>query len=316
MGGISTEREISLQTGNQILAALDKDKYIAYAVDTAILAHAKVTPENPCDLNSLLLNPIYGIPDVVFLALHGKGGEDGTIQGLLELAGIPYTGSGVLASSLAMNKAMTKKLLRTENIPTPEDIVCARGADLSSIPGQVERRIGYPVIVKPNSQGSTVGCTRVNSGELLLEAISEAWKYDQLALLEKYIAGVEITVGLLGDENPQVLPIIEIQSAKGFYDYEAKYTQGGSSHIIPARISPKAANLATDYAIRTHQIIGCRGVSRVDMIVREDQPVVLEINTIPGMTPMSLLPDAAKSAGIAFPELLDRILRMALSKTL
>ncbi len=316
MGGISTEREISLQTGNQILAALNKDKYISYAVDTAILAHAKDAPVNSCDLNSLLLNPIYGIPDVVFLALHGTGGEDGSIQGLLELAGIPYTGSGVLASSLAMNKAMTKKLLRMENIPTPEDIVCARGSDLSSISVQVERQIGYPVIVKPNSQGSTVGCSRVNSMDLLLKAIQEAWEYDQIALLEKYIVGVEITVGLLGDENPQALPIVEIQSAKGFYDYEAKYTQGGSTHIIPARISSKAANLAKDYAIRTHQLIGCSGVSRVDMIVCEDQPIVLEINTIPGMTPMSLLPDAAKSAGIAFPDLLERILRMALSKTL
>lgn len=312
MGGISTEREISLQTGNQILAALNKDKYTAYAVDTSIFARTKDMPAGSCDLNSLLLNPKYGMPDVIFLALHGKGGEDGSIQGLLDLAGIPYTGSGILASSLAMNKAMTKRILKMEGIPTPDEIVCIRGSDPSSVPSKVDDMFGYPVIVKPNAQGSTVGCACVKSGERLIKAIKEAWEYDQTALVEKYISGVEITVGLLGNENPQPLPIIEIQSAKGFYDYEAKYTPGGSSHIIPARISSHAAELAKEYAVRTHQLIGCRGVSRVDMIVSDDNPIVLEINTIPGMTPLSLLPDAARSAGIDFSDLLERILCMAL----
>ncbi len=318
MGGISGERQISISTGRQILAALDPDKYITVAADPASLqvSGRSLLPQDDDAIPPLHIEDwISGAnrPDVVFIALHGRGGEDGAIQGLLELLGIPYTGSGVLASAMAMDKVMTKRVLRSDGIPVPEDLVIGPG---QQHPVQLTQRVGdtlgYPVIVKPSREGSTIGCSIVRAPDELAPAVDEALRYDSDVIIETYLRGVEITAGLIGNRNPEVLPLIEIVPKGGFYDFEAKYAPGGSQHIIPARISGQAAELARDYARRTHCLLGCHGMSRVDMIVVGDQPYVLETNTIPGMTPTSLLPDAARAAGITFPELLDRIIQLAI----
>ena len=300
MGGISTEREISLITGKQILAALNKDKYNAYRLDTR-------------DELAILLDTELR-PDLAFIALHGRGGEDGTIQGFLELAGIPYTGSGVLASAIGIDKVMSKRIWRAEGIPLPGEITVERSDELcvDCLNKKILRSFGYPVVVKPNAQGSSVGCAILQDMTGLREAVESALEHDPVALIEQFVSGTEITVGLLGNDIPQVLPIVEIVPRNGFYDYESKYTEGECEHILPARISELAAQRAREYAVKCHQILGCRGVSRVDMIVDGDHPWPLEINTIPGMIPMSLLPDAALEAGISFSELLDIIISYAL----
>jgi D-alanine-D-alanine ligase len=335
MGGTSAERAISLSTGRQILAALDPSRYEAMALDAAALSGQTplVPPSAPVSaLKSAAVTDAPsgvdlvpadfgrmaraggGRPDVVIIALHGKGGEDGTIQGALDLLGIPYTGSGVLASALAMDKAMTNAFLRGSGIPVPQDIVLRRTncVDDSALREQVERTFGWPAVVKPNAQGSTIGCSIVREPSNLGAAVEEAFTYDDTVLVEDFIAGVEITAGVLGNDRPEALPLIEIDARGGFYDYEAKYAPGGSSHVIPARISETASQRAREYALACHTLLGCRGMSRTDMMVVGDQPYVLEINTIPGMTPTSLLPDAAKAAGIGFSELLDRLIGYAL----
>jgi D-alanine-D-alanine ligase len=338
MGGTSAERAISLSTGRQILAALDPARYEAMALDAASLSGLSgqsIQPPPSAPVSALksanvtdapagvdlipadfgrMARAGEGRPDVVIIALHGKGGEDGTIQGALDLLGIPYTGSGVLASALAMDKAMTNAFLRGSGVPVPQDIVLRRSARVeeSALRGQVERTFGWPAVVKPNAQGSTIGCSIVREPENLGAAVEDAFKYDDTVLVEQFIAGVEITAGVLGNDRPQPLPLIEIDARGGFYDYEAKYAPGGSSHVIPARISETAAERAREYALACHTLLGCRGMSRTDMMVAGDQPYVLEINTIPGMTPTSLLPDAAKAAGIGFSALLDRLIGYAL----
>src|SRR5579862_3471555 len=334
MGGNSAERAISLSTGRQIMAALDPAKYESFALDAGAegsalpagrpaLSAASVPQHstlNTQPITSLNLQPLTASPesrpDVVVIALHGKGGEDGTVQGALEVLGIPYTGSGVLASALAMDKVRTNKLLRAEGIPVPYSITLERRKRPTS--GEIDARIaasfGYPVAVKPVAQGSTIGCSIARGVEQLELAVEAAFAFDSTVMVEEFIQGTEITAGLLGNDEPQVLPLIEIIAKGGFYDYEAKYAPGGSEHVIPARISVRAAERAREYARRCHLALGCRGMSRVDMIVRGGEPVVLEVNTIPGMTPTSLLPDAARAAGIGFAELLDKLIGYALSE--
>lgn len=333
MGGTSTERAISLSTGRQIMAALDTSRYIPIALDAASLSGSPpaALPQEAdsvelpgvdmaAELVPLGLAEIAekggGRPDVVFIALHGKGGEDGAIQGMLELMGIPYTGSGVLASALAMDKSMTKRLLRSEGIPVPAEILLKAGRviPVSELDTRIRFSFGYPVIVKPNAEGSTIGCRIVRNETELIPAIDEAFRFDSSVLIEEHIEGIEITAGLLGNDEPEVLPLIEIEAEGGFYDYAAKYAAGGSRHMIPARITELAAERARDYSLRSHQALGCRGMSRVDLIVANEQPYVLEVNTIPGMTPTSLLPDAAREAGISFPDLVDRLIQSALEK--
>jgi len=347
MGGTSAERAISLSTGRQIMAALAPDRYLPMALDAAALSQraggwwalsgSGKTPSLPPGVPDLALPGIapdaepptdlapIGIaqmaagekgarPDVVFIALHGKGGEDGSIQGMLELLGIPYTGSGVLASALAMDKAMSKRLFRAEGIPVPDDIVVQHRdrPDAATLHARLSESFGYPVIIKPNAEGSTIGCAIVRRPDELDAALDIAFRYDSTVLVEQYLSGTEITAGLLGSKEPEVLPLIEIIAKGGFYDYEAKYAPGGSEHIIPARIPEIAAQRARDYAVRCHLLLGCQGMSRVDMMVVDEQPYVLEVNTIPGMTPTSLLPEAARAAGIDFPTLLDRLIEYAL----
>jgi D-alanine-D-alanine ligase len=335
MGGISSERDISLSTGKQILQSLDPEKYEAIGVDAALMPGSsrsklkgaandistvaeagKVLAES----NALVsVDAIAGDgssqrPDVVLIALHGKFGEDGTVQGMLDLLGVPYTGSGVLASALCMDKSMTKNVLASDGIPVPESV------DFTVVKGQWDRdavaeavgRIGYPVVVKPSRQGSTIGMTKVNSADGLNNAISEAAAYDEQIIVEQFIRATELTVGVLGTNNPQALPVIEIVPKGGFYDYEAKYAPGGSEHFIPARIGDAETKQAQEIAVKAFKSLGCRGMARVDIMLSDNGMYVLEVNTIPGMTPTSLLPEAAKAKGIGFSELLDTIIGFAL----
>ncbi len=323
MGGSSSERPVSLSTGQQIVAALDKEKYVVSSVDTRDLLALIVPPADPPRIanetaDTAELDAANGRADIVFIALHGTGGEDGTVQGMLEFLGLPYTGSGVLASALAMNKSVSKRMFASIGVPVIPDVtITAEQAASEGIPALVQHVInslGLPVFIKPNAEGSTFGCSLVEVGEqaeqALYAAIDGALKFDSTVLVEKYIQGIEITAGVLEDAagSPQALPLVEIVPESKYYDYNSKYASGGSEHIIPARLSAEQAKRAQAQALACHRALGCAGMSRTDMIVTEDAAYVLEVNTIPGMTPTSLLPQAADYAGIAFSQMLDRII--------
>ena len=352
MGGSSAERNVSLSTGRQILNALDASKYDVYALDTGsgvmelpagalgnmrVLTFDEVTEgastfvagdsQPVTQLTELGRVPKTQRPDVVFIALHGPGGEDGTVQGMLEVLGVPYTGSGVLASALAMDKAMSKRVLTAAGVLMPRDIVAKRGHDLPDSPFPGEERgwgrgvsgegfpVPLPLIVKPSRQGSTFGVTVVDELARLDAALENAFRYDDTALVEQFITGTEITVPIIGNDDLEILPIVEIVPAKGFYDYEAKYTPGATEEIVPARITDEQTAEARRIAELCHRTLGCQGMSRTDMIVaRDGQIYTLEVNTIPGMTPTSLLPRSADAAGISFSKLLDRLIELALQK--
>ncbi|MGI5853806.1 MAG: D-alanine--D-alanine ligase family protein [Bacillota bacterium] len=303
MGGKSGEREISLKTGRNFVDSLKRSgcTVASFDIDDQLI-------KNLQDFRT----------ELVFIALHGKYGEDGTIQGMLEMMGLPYTGSGVLASALAMDKMMSKRIFAYENIPTPKG-VCIHIRDLEKedrrqIKERVLQKTGWPVVIKPLLEGSSLGVTILNDPDGFWKAVEKAFQYDQTVLVEQFISGVEITVGVLGNNEPRALPVIEIVPVLGgFYDYDSKYTIGGSDHIIPARIPQEVQDLASELAIHAHLVLGCRGYSRTDLIVdKEGVPFVLEVNTLPGMTETSLVPDAARAAGISFDELLLEIGRLAL----
>ncbi|MBV9851696.1 MAG: D-alanine--D-alanine ligase [Armatimonadetes bacterium] len=327
MGGTSAEREVSLSTGRQILNALDPDKYIVCALDTA--TGRKFLPavgleaslgtlhaaDRTTEIQSLPQLPLVAPeerPDVVFIALHGPGGEDGTVQGMLEVLGLPYTGSGVLASALAMDKAMCKRVLTSVGVRMPQDVTIRQG---DKRPPTRSAALVPPVIVKPNRQGSTIGMSIVRDPSELEQALLVAFGHDDTALVEQFITGTEITVPILGNDDLEVLPIVEIVPASGFYDYQAKYTPGATDEIVPARIPEIVAAEARRIACLCHRTLGCRGMSRTDMIVTSQNEVyTLEVNTIPGMTPTSLLPRSAQAAGLPFPRLLDRLIDLALER--
>jgi len=252
--------------------------------------------------------------DVAFLALHGPYGEDGTIQGMLDLLGIPYVGSGTLASALAMDKVMAKKVLAADGIPVPRGIAVDAAEFRRDPDGQTCRAAAaaMPAVVKPSRQGSSIGMTLVDDPAGMRVALEEALKFDTQALVEERLRGTEITVGVVGNRELQALPVVEIVPKRAFFDYRAKYDPGLSDEICPARIPAEATQAAQTLAVRTHRALGCRGLSRTDMILTEKGPVVLELNTMPGMTVNSLLPKAAKADGIPFGELLDRLVRLAL----
>jgi D-alanine-D-alanine ligase len=332
MGGRSSEREISLKSGKMVLRHLNRDKYDALAFDTGVLHHLSEgrdrrelpLPAATPDLTALAplapraIEPDSNQPgaDVAFIALHGPGGEDGTIQGLLELLGIPYTGSGVLASALAMDKVVSKKLFRAEGIPTPpwRDFWTNNCADAAAVAEDLRSSLGLPVVIKPACEGSTIGISIARTETELAPAIANAAAYGPHVLAEEFVTGVEITAGILGNRNPEVLPLVEIVPAGGFYDYEAKYTPGATDEIVPARIADRDVERARELAVAAFEALGCRGMARVDMIVGPQGPTVLEVNTIPGLTETSLVPRAAQAAGISFPALLDRIIDLALEE--
>lgn len=303
MGGTSAEREVSLQSGTAVLEALRNIGYQAEGWDF-----------DPETLDTIQKSK----PDVVFIALHGKPGEDGTVQGLLDLWGIPYTGSGLATSAICIDKCLTKKYLALEGIPTAPYVIIGQNEyenNSRETCRNLASKLGVPLVVKPPTQGSSIGTVIIKDSSQIGPAIEQAFKYDNFVLAEQYIAGSEVTVGILGnhDHDLQVLPIIEITSANEFYDYDSKYTQGKCEHIIPARIKEDVQHKVNQIAAAAYRLLRCRGFGRVDFRIDEKgNPFVLEVNTIPGMTAMSLVPDAARAAGISFEQLVDRIVKLAL----
>ena len=289
MGGLSREREISLKTGKAILKALTEKGYPAVSIDVGD------------DIADKLVKEKVGC---AFLALHGRFGEDGAIQGMLELMRIPYTGSGVLASALAMHKIMSKKFFFCEKIPTPR-FEAFRREEIKKDPLK-RTSLALPVVVKPAREGSTIGISIVHKDEELGPALKKAGEYDEEILVEEFMKGKEITVGIL--ENIP-LPVIEIVPKSGFYDYYSKYTKGETQYILPARIPREKYLSAQEVSLKAFQQLGCSGVARVDLITDENEnPFVIDVNTMPGMTETSLLPKAALYAGIPFEDLVERIL--------
>jgi len=303
MGGASKEREISLRTGNEVYEALLKKGFFAVKIDVDknIAENLKKTRAR-----------------VAFIALHGRLGEDGTVQGMLEILGIPYTGSGVLASALAINKIYSKKIWQKEGINTPPFIVLTKeGLERGAYPRKKKelKSIGPPFVIKPAMEGSTIGLGIAESLDQLGPALEEALKFDQEVVIEQFVKGKEITVGILGNKDPEPLPTLEVVTRRDLYDYEAKYTPGLSEHIIPARLPESQRKAAQRLSLWAHQALGCRGFSRVDLIVTEDgTPFVLELNTIPGLTQLSLFPDAARAAGLDFPSLVSKLVYLALEE--
>lgn len=319
-GGTSEERKVSLRTGQTIAGYLDPKKYdvIPVEIDSSgkwlidsptirFIGRAVHTKKAPTRELAPVEKNARGTLDVALLALHGPGGEDGTIQGMLELLGVPYTCSGVLASSLAMDKFRAKRLLSAGGVPVLPDVLIRKG-------GKLPRFKKGGIVIKPNKMGSSLGVTIVKKKTQFKKALTAAFKYDDELLIEPYIEGPEITVGVLGNSDPVALPTIEIipWDKSEFYDYGAKYEKGGSEHVIPARITRAQQKEVQRLAVLAHEIIGGRGVTRSDfMLAPNGQFYFLEINTIPGMTPTSLVPQAAAAAGITFPRLLDKLIKLA-----
>ncbi len=296
-GGVSSEREVSLNSGNQVFSALDKDKYDVIRYD----------PKT--DLARLVADA--ATIDVALIILHGPNGEDGTIQGLLDLLGIPYQGAGVLGSAAAMNKLASKRLYAQCAIPTPPFQVAEAGRPVDT--DACVQALGLPLVVKPVSAGSSVGMTIVREAKALQPALKTAFEFDRQAIIEAFVDGVEVTGGVIGNDDVEALPLIEIipGDAHEFFDYAAKYTPGASQEICPARIDAALTEKAQRYAVEAHKALFCRGYSRTDMILKDGEFFVLETNTIPGMTPTSLFPQAAEAAGLDFPRLLDRLIELA-----
>jgi D-alanine-D-alanine ligase len=354
LGGASAEREISLASGQMIAAHLPRDRYEVRLFDTlaimagnpklptelaqkarALLAHAREREELgredrylPAGLQREIqssaasaspateaLEVVEGERwiDVAFIALHGPYGEDGTLQGMLDLMGIPYVGSGVLASALAMDKTVARKVLAAEGIPVPRAVV----VDREDIGSDVLRRAQalVPTFVKPSRQGSSLGMTLVERPEDLGPALERAFEYDSRVLVEERLLGRELTVGIIGNRRLTPLPVVEIIPRREFFDYRAKYDPELCDEICPADLAAGETRSAQDLALRSHRALDCRGLSRVDMLLTPDRgAMVLEVNTLPGMTVNSLLPKAARAAGIPFGELLHRLVQLALGE--
>lgn len=295
MGGWSSEREISLLSGRNILESLKRQGFDVYGLDL----------KSPEDLKKIDKKNM----DVAFIILHGKPGEDGTIQGYLELLGIPYTGSGVEASAIGMDKIMTKKIFVYEKIPTPPWVE----VNPEDIKGSIEMAVetlGIPLVLKPRREGSSVGVEIIKNTKQIEEKTKKALSLFKEVFFEKYIPGVIATVGILDD---MVLPILELRpKTREFYDYEAKYTKGETEFIIPAQLPPEVTEKIKEYAWRGFSAIGCKGFARLDLVVEERKyPYFLEINTLPGMTDLSDLPAEASAIGISYDEVVKRILKSA-----
>lgn len=291
LGGMSSEREISLKTGNAILGALQKQGYTACGIDADSRLAENLKKQ--------------GI-DTAFIALHGAFGEDGTVQGLLEILGIPYTGSGVLASALSINKVATKKILAWQGLPTPAfQVIASPDRTVDSAVRAITMQ--PPFVVKPPEEGSTIGISRVKVSEDIRDAVSLALRYDRELLIEEFIRGRELTAAVLDGE---ALPLVEIEAQGGFYDYKAKYqSRGETRYVVAPDIGSDLTDRIQGLAVATYRALGCSGAARVDFLLAEDgRPTIIEINTIPGMTETSLLPKAAGHAGMQFEQLVERIL--------
>ncbi|MFN4131550.1 MAG: D-alanine--D-alanine ligase [Caldimicrobium sp.] len=295
-GGTSSEREVSLKGAKAVYKALLE---LGHRVE--------------------IFDPAYDLPklaqkskefDCAFLVVHGPLGEDGTLQGFLDMLGLPYQGSGVLGSALAMHKGISKILYKEAGLPVPKGFLFRKETPFKEIEKQAET-IGFPLIVKPATQGSSVGLSLVNTKEELTEAIDKGFTVDNELLLEEYLEGREITVGILED---QPLPVVEILSKKRLFDYETKYTPGLAEEICPADLPEELTKKAQNYALKAHKALYLRHYSRTDMIIKDNEIYLLETNTIPGMTETSLLPLSAKVAGYSFKDLVQKLLELALTK--
>src|SRR5216684_1803000 len=300
-GGRSAEREVSLNSGGQVQSALRE------------LGHDVAQVDIDANTWDVLRDGGFGC---VFNALHGRLGEDGTVQGMLELLGLPYTGSGVLASALCMDKARAGAVMMAAGLDVPEfdELEVKEGVSADTVE-QLIAKYGLPLVIKPVREGSTIGLTIARDADAVASGLVLASKYDRRVLAQRFQEGTEITVGVLATPDIQVLPTLEIVSENPVYDYDAKYTAGKSHHIIPARISERAREEAQHDAGVAFQVLGCSGMGRVDIIVDADgTPWLLEVNTVPGLTSLSLLPDAAKAAGISFTELCKRLVDHAIGR--
>jgi len=290
LGGRSAEREVSLKSGSMVLAALRRKGVDAHPFDPAEKGLEQLIGERFAR---------------AFIALHGRFGEDGTVQGVLEWLGIPYTGSGVLASALAMDKLRTKRIWQAEGLPTAPHVVLDAATNFSA----AARKLGLPIFVKPASEGSSVGMTKVRVAAKLKAAYEAAAKYDPVVLAEKFIDGPELTVAILGD---QALPAIRIETPREFYDYEAKYHASDTRYLIPCGLPKAKERRVQALCLQAFRTLGCRGWGRVDLMLdRRGKPHLLEINTAPGMTDHSLVPMAAKAVGIPYEDLCLKILESA-----
>lgn len=296
MGGGGSEHEVSLASGKEVLKNFNLEKY---EVESLVVENKKINIEEIKRVN----------PDVVFIVIHGTIGENGTIQKILEENGIRFGGCGSEASAIGMDKEKFKELMRQNNLPVPRGIEINKNDnfDLEKIKSLSEKWV-----VKPVSQGSSVGVSIIDDLKKINEAMELAFRYDDRVLVEEFVEGVEVSCGILGNENPIALPVIEICPKNSFFDYEAKYTDGKCEEIVPARLSKEVTKKVQDISIKVFNLIGGKGFARVDFIIRKDEPVILEINTIPGLTPNSLLPKEAKAMRVSYSELLDRLIELAL----
>jgi D-alanine-D-alanine ligase len=297
-GGISSEREVSLNSGQQVFKALDKEKYDVRTYDPK------------ADIPRLVADAAR--IDCALIILHGPYGEDGTVQGLLDLLDIPYQGAGVLGSAVAMNKLLSKHLYERAGLTVPPYTVVRRGETIDI--ERIVTLLGLPVVVKPVETGSSVGMTIVKSDASLVAAVDKALQYGATAMIEAYIRGKEITCGVLGNQDLEALPLIEIIPGDKyeFFDYEAKYQPGATREICPAPIDEHLTRRAQECALTAHKALYCQGYSRTDLILRDDEYYVLETNTIPGMTATSLFPQSAQAAGMSFGQLLDRLIELGI----
>jgi D-alanine-D-alanine ligase len=288
---------VSLNTGSQVVEALEGLGFYVVRIDTGD--------------DAFITQLVAAGADVAFICLHGRYGEDGTVQGLCELLELPYVGSGVLASALAMDKVKSKQFFSLAGLPTPDYEVVRRGLAYD-VDGLVSA-LGEKTVVKPANEGSSVGMTIVHRADELAAAIERAFEHDRDVLVERFVEGTEVTIAVIGNDDVVALPTLEIVPEHEFYDYDSKYVPGMSSHIIPARVSEEARAECQRLAVSAHRTLGCWGMSRADTIVEADGTVwLLEVNTIPGMTSTSLVPDAARAAGIEFPQLCRMLVEFAL----
>ena len=318
VGGTSPEREVSKSSGKAIYQAIISLGYKCVLIDPAYGTFqpetdeeffsskdfGEITNENLIKtVKSELLDNI----DLVFLALHGKCGEDGIIQSLLELKGVKYTGSGVLSSTIAMDKDFSKTIFQKNNVNTPSWFTFDKEFNRDEVVRIINSKFGYPVIIKPNDQGSTVGLSIVKKDEGIFKSIETAFQYSDLTMIEEYIPGREMTVAILEDKP---LPVLEIIPKDGFYNYESKYTEGMSEYIVPAEIPNDVFKNLQEQAVKAFRSLRCKIYGRVDFRLNEDNiPYCLEVNTLPGMTSTSLVPKMAKIIGTSFEELIDKIIR-------
>lgn len=292
-GGNSSEREVSLSSGREVAKALRELGHKVLELDPAVDLEKMIKQKESIDL--------------VFPALHGKYGEDGAIQGFCELLNLPYVGCGILASALSIDKEKTIEIYRRAGLPTAKSIVFAGEVDFD----RVKREIGFPCVIKPVSNGSSIGVEIIDSEEDFLAAFNRSRRLENRVLVEQYVKGRELTVGVIGNDSSEALPVLEIKPKNKFFDYEAKYN-GQTEELVPIDISKKILKRSQDYAIRAHIALGCRGLSRTDFIMRGEELILLETNTMPGMTSESLLPKADQAAGKSFKCLIQRLIHLAL----